>query len=138
MTNHHDHYLESEVQSAHPLKLVSMLYRGALESVAAARRKLATGDPRGRSRQITKAWEILGELSRALDHGTDSVLSGRLAALYLYMQTRLLEANSQQADAPLEEVQRLLSTLDEAWQILSQGPLAAAPPPVQESLSCTY
>src|ERR1051326_175675 len=112
----YDQYLEAEVLSADPVKLVRMLYRGAIEAVAAARQQLAAGAVKERSRQITKAWEILHELSRALDHSAASAFSYRLAALYAYMQSRLLEANAAQIDAPLAEVQSLLNTLGEAWQ----------------------
>jgi flagellin-specific chaperone FliS len=35
------------------------------------------------------------------------------------MQTRLMEANSQQSDVPLKEVERLLQTLLEGWRQVS-------------------
>ncbi|HBY61333.1 MAG TPA: flagellar export chaperone FliS, partial [Solibacterales bacterium] len=36
--------------------------------------------------------------------------------LYDYMQRRLLEANARQEDAPLAEVERLLSTVRDGWE----------------------
>ncbi|HEY4361720.1 MAG TPA: flagellar export chaperone FliS [Bryobacteraceae bacterium] len=138
MTNIYDTYLEAEVLGADPIKLVHMLYRGAGEAVAAARRHLAAGDIRQRSRQITKVWEILFELSRSLDHERGADISRRLSELYTYMQRRLLEANAQQSDAPLAEVESLLATLSEAWASAN----FPAPPPAEveayEPLSCVY
>src|SRR5947199_4100489 len=117
MTNNlFERYLETEILSADPVKLVNLLYRGALESVGLARRHLEAGEIRERSQQITRAWEILHELSGTLDHAQGGELSRSLAELYLYMQTRLLEANAQQADAPLAEVESLLNILAEAWR----------------------
>src|SRR5579872_5728220 len=105
----HNRYLESEILSADPLKLVRILYRAAIEAASAARRHLAAGQIADRSRQITKAWEILVELSRSLDRGAGGEISGALGELYPYMQRRLLDANFEQSDAPLAEVEQLLT-----------------------------
>jgi flagellar protein FliS len=137
--NTHARYLEAEVLSADPLKLVSMLYRGALEAVGAARKHLAAGAIQERSRQITKAWEIVQELARSLDHSQGGDLSQHLAELYAYIQQRLLDANTQQADAPLAEAHALLATLAEAWQGIRAAQPAAtqAPSSAYEPVSCS-
>jgi flagellar secretion chaperone FliS len=113
--NAHETYLEGRITSADPLELVRMLYHGASGAVRDARRYLADGDIQGRSRSITKACEILIELTVSLNHSAGGDISRRLEQLYDYMQRRLLEANFQQADAPLAEVLGLLVTLGEAW-----------------------
>ncbi len=109
-------YLEAEVLGADPLKLVWLLHRGAIDASRSARACIQNGDIRGRSRNINRAWNILAELAASLDHSHGGELSRRLAGLYSYLQTRLLEANVQQSPAPLDEVETLLSTLAEAWQ----------------------
>jgi flagellar protein FliS len=111
----HETYLEGRIASADPLELVRMLYQGASGAVREARQYLAEGDIAARSRSITKACEIVIELTVSLDHTAGGDISRRLEQLYDYMQRRLLEANFQQADAPLAEVLGLLSTLGEAW-----------------------
>ena len=126
--NAFEHYLEAEVLSADPVKLVSLLYRGALEATGAARRHLAKGAIVDRSRQINRAWEIVQELSTSLDHANGGKLSSGLADLYHYIQVRLLEANAQQVDGPLAEVEALLTTLAGAWREI-QPKAAAVPPP---------
>ncbi len=118
-------FLETEVLNADPVKLVNLLYRGAIEAVGSARRHLASGAIRPLSKEITKAWEILRELLQSLDHSKGGEISQNLAGLYAYMQTRLMEANSQQSDAPLREVEGLLNTLSEGWRQVA--PIAAAP-----------
>jgi flagellar secretion chaperone FliS len=133
----YDKYREEEILNADPVQLVSILYRGALDAVGAARKHLATGEIRPRSRQIVKAWEILHELSRALDHTQGGDLSRNLQSLYAYMQTRLMEANSLQADAPLQEVERLLATLQEGWQQVPAVATIANDGELQR-LRCTY
>jgi flagellar protein FliS len=127
----HDRYLESRLLSATPLELVHLLYQGAIGAVQDARHHLANGKIAERSRAISKACAILTELTTALNREAGGELAGRLAALYDYMQRRLLEANFQQTEPPLGEVLGLLSTLTEAWTEISRSaaqPAAEASP----------
>jgi flagellar protein FliS len=127
MTNTpYSNYRESEVLSADSMELVNLLYRAAIDAIAAARRHLREGRIRERSTQITKALGILQELTFSLDHERGGELSRSLAELYVYMHGRLTEANAQQVDPPLAEVQELLSTLLEAWSALRKPAPAAA------------
>ncbi|MGB9605117.1 MAG: flagellar export chaperone FliS [Bryobacteraceae bacterium] len=118
-------YLESKVLSADPLELVRLLYQGAIEAIGHARRCLAASDIAGRSREITRAYAILTELTLALDHQAGGEIARNLAELYDYMQRRLLEANIHQQDGPLAEVASLLATLLEGWKNCHPEPEAA-------------
>lgn len=115
-------YLTETILSAEPLELIRLLYAGATESVEQARAHLANHNIRGRSAAISKAVAILSSLAWSLDHGNAPALSGRLAALYDYMQRRLLEANIKQLDAPLAEVLGILHTVADAWKKISAPP----------------
>jgi flagellar protein FliS len=114
--NARDAYLEERILSADPVELVHLLYEASITAVGDARRHLAAGDIRARARSISKACEILAELTGSLDHEQGGEISQRLAQLYAYMHRRLLEANFQQSDKPLAEVAGLLATLAEAWE----------------------
>lgn len=115
-TNRYQAYNEEEILSASPIGLIQLLYRGALDSITSARRYLKLRDIRARSRAISKAMTIVTELALSLDHPTGGDLSKNLAELYAYTQTLLIQANVEQSDPPLEEAERLLSTLLDAWQ----------------------
>lgn len=131
MRNHgYQRYFDNEVLAASPLKLIQMMYGAALESVAAARRHLRGGDILARVRAINKALRIVTELSRALKSEAGDGFSARLAALYAYIMRLLIQANAKQIDAPLEEAERLLSTLDEAWRACSPGAREPEPPAI--------
>ena len=62
-----------------------------------------------------------------MNHENGGELAARLAALYDYMQRKLLEANYHQSEAPLAEVLGLLRTLSEAWVSLQRPKETAAP-----------
>ena len=114
-------YIEDQILTADPVKLIRILSAGAVEAIRDARAKLTRGDIKGRSAAITKAVEILGELSAALDHQRGGELSAALAALYDYAQRRLLAGNHEQSDLPLAEAERTLEPLAEAWAQLEDA-----------------
>src|SRR5262245_21495900 len=134
----YQYHMEDEVLGAPSLQLVQMLYRGALDSIASARRYLRLGDIRARSRAVDKAMAIVTELSLSLNHRDGGDLSRRLAELYGYVQRRLIEANTQQADPPLAEVERLMSMLLEGWNACADGAGRANELASQEPVSCAY
>ena len=117
----YQNHVEEEVLTANPLRLVQLLYRGALDSIASARRHLRQSDIRARSRAVDKAMAIVTELSRSLNHERGSELSRNLAELYAYVQKLLIQANTEQSDLPLAEAERLLSTLLEGWEACVEG-----------------
>jgi flagellar protein FliS len=121
-------YLESKVLSASPLELVSLAYEGAIEAVGNARVCVREKRIRERARAITKAQLIIRELQRSLDFEQGGDLSPQLSRLYDYMQRRLIDANFQQAEEPLAEVETLLETVLESWRELAKfgKPMVAA------------
>jgi flagellar protein FliS len=130
-----DAYWENDVLQADGCRLIELLYRSAVEAIAQARVHLKRGEIQARSRQITKAQEILNELAVSLDHAAGGELSRNLAELYDYLQRLLIEANFQQMDAPLAEAQVLLTTVLEGWERCSSQvtPSVAYAPPAWES-----
>jgi flagellar secretion chaperone FliS len=121
-TNGYQTYLENEVLSASPLRLIQILYRAALDSISSARRFVRAGEIRARSRAITKAMRIVTELSQCLDREAGGDLSENLANVYGYVLKLLMESNANQSEAPLAEAENLLSTLAEAWSSCATTP----------------
>lgn len=115
MATYSDSYLEAQVDSASPLQLIDIAYQTAITAVEAAREHLRNGRIAERAKSITRATTILMELSAALDHKAAPDMSLQLARLYEYMTDRLREANYQQSEKPLIEVEGLLRTLGASW-----------------------
>src|SRR5579863_1710916 len=121
-TESYQRYFEDDVLGASPLKLVQLLYRAALDSIVAARRLVRLGDIRSRSGAISKAMAIVTELSLSLNVEQGGELSRNLAQLYGYVEKLLIQANFEQREQPLEEAERLLSTLAAAWSTFAPEP----------------
>ena len=108
-------YFDEMVLSASPMELIRLLYQKAIASIQTAREHLKAGRISERSLSINNAYLILAELTVSLRLDAAPELTARLAALYGYIQSRLLSANLLQEDAPLAEVLSLLTTLSESW-----------------------
>jgi flagellar protein FliS len=134
-------YVDSEILTADPMRLIVLMYRGAVDSVSASRYALTSGDIPVRSAKITKAISILNELALSLDHSRAPELCRNLVELYDYMCRRLIEANSQQTETPLIEVERLLSNLSQAWQQAADaqnGMLSTPSPAAYDDAGAAY
>ena len=129
----HKSYLENEVLSADPVKLVLLLYRGAIDAIYSARQHLAKREIRERSKAITKAQLIVFELARSLDLEKGGNVAKDLARLYQYIGQRLVDANIHQQDAPLAEASELLTTLLAGWD-----QCASPAPAVETTLELSY
>lgn len=108
-------YFEQTILNADPVELTAMVYQRAIVCVRDAREHLRHGRIAERAVSIVRAYTALAELLSALRPEMAPEFAGRMLGLYVYMQQRLLDANLQQDDSPLEEVLGLLSTLAEAW-----------------------
>jgi flagellar protein FliS len=122
-------YLESRILSADPVELVCILYEHAILAVEDARDCIGRRDIAARSKAISKAIAIIGELESSLDHKAGGEVAKNLARLYQYVRIRLLVANRNQDAKPLVEVERLLQTVSDAWNAIRP---AAVPHPTPE------
>ncbi len=129
----YDSYLENRVYGASPAELVCLLYRKAIEKTKVARLALEQGDISTRAAALTRVIEIASELANSLvePQGSDSAtreMISNLRRLYEYLIFLAAEANAKQSSAPLDEIERTLSTLLEAWESIAQPAASATVP----------
>lgn len=108
--------VDTGVGAADPHALVQMLFDGALEAIKQAEGHLAAGRVQDKGRALAKAGRIVEEgLKASLDRRVGGALAQQLAALYDYINMRLLQANLRGDAAALAEAARLLGDLRVAW-----------------------
>lgn len=111
--------VESSVNGADPHKLILMLYQGALLAIASAKNQMQCKEFVAKGASISKAMMIIDEgLKSSLDMKVGGELPKNLAALYDYMNQRLLHANLNNDPTVLDEVSGLLSELKGAWEAI--------------------
>ncbi|MDP2762184.1 MAG: flagellar export chaperone FliS [Sideroxyarcus sp.] len=117
--------VESGVISADPVKLISMLYQGALLAISNAKNGMMRKDIPAKGAAISKAIAIIGEgLNASLDKKVGGDLAQNLSSLYDYMVMRLVAANLNNDLDALDEVARLLNDLKGAWDSIRQSTAA--------------
>ncbi len=119
--------LETQLAGASPHHLVTMLFDGYMEAVAQARGAMRAGQIEIKGRAIGRALGIVQEGLRAgLDLKVGGSLARDLDELYAYIAGRLTLANLRNDEAMLDECQRLVQPLREAWA--SIAPVAKVAP----------
>jgi flagellar protein FliS len=119
--------LETQVLSASPERLITLLYSGARAAIAQARLHIEQGNAAERGRAIGKAMRLVDEgLKQALDLREENALAANLNDLYDYILRTLLNANLKGDAALLDTADKLLGDLQDAWQTSVDRNTAAA------------
>jgi flagellar secretion chaperone FliS len=114
-------YKEIQIKTANQIRLIVMLYDGAIRHLNLALDAVAEGHRRYDevNNHIIAAQDILSELTASLDFEKGGVLAKNLFSLYSFMNRRLLEANLNKDAAPIAEVKKHLGELRESWDEIS-------------------
>lgn len=111
-------YRAASLESAPPLKLVHLMYEGALRYLAEAQSS-DPASPRFLER-LQRAEHVVSELRLALDPATSPGLAAQLEALYLFVEGELRRASLERDAAPLPGAREVLTTLLSGWKSLEQ------------------
>lgn len=121
--------METGVLAASPHKLIVMLFDGALTALNDASAGIRNSDIAQKGKSLSKAIMIIDSgLRAALDKKAGGEIAESLDALYEYMSNRLLTANVNSDLGMVEEVQRLLTELRDAWNAIADTPAASGIP----------
>ncbi|CAP42494.1 flagellar export chaperone FliS [Bordetella petrii] len=120
--------LETQVLSASPERLITLLFNGARAAIAQARLHLEAGRVAERGAAISKATRIVDEgLKTGLDMEAGGEMAANLANLYDYIVRTLLLANLKGDATQLDTADRLLAELAQAWQAANDPPASPVP-----------
>lgn len=109
--------LETQVMSATPERLITLLFSGARAAIAQARIHMEAGRIAERGAAISKATRIVDEgLKMGLNHEAGGEIAANLANLYDYITRALLTANLKSDPSQLDIADRILADLEEAWR----------------------
>lgn len=111
---------QTSVVDASPHRLVAMLFEGFMEALARARGAMRGKDFEAKGRAIGHACGIVEEGLRGnLDLARGGHLAADLDRLYGYIGMRLTQASARNDEAILDECQRLMQGLREAWDAIA-------------------
>lgn len=124
----HEQYLRAQVETASPIKLILMLYDGAIRFLTLGLAAMERKDMEAQNSCLVKTQRILSELLCALDRKVGGAFTDNLASLYFAMLHRLVSANIEDDAAAVREVLVHLQELRTGWQMAAEA-LATGPGP---------
>ena len=122
-------YEHTGISTSNQGKLILLMYEGAAKFTKMAMTCMNNGDIAGKGTYISKAHDIINELSVSLDMKKGEEVSSRLESLYQFMLGQLTLANIKSERKALESVLRVLLPLQDAWEQLYR-PKVGNPVPV--------
>ena len=109
--------LETEVLSASPEHLITLLFNGARTAILQARLHMEQGNVAGRGQSLSKAIDIVDSgLKMAVDTEKGGELARNLVATYDLILQNLMLANLRNDAEKLTLAERLLTNIADAWR----------------------
>ncbi|KRW69524.1 flagellar export chaperone FliS [Stutzerimonas nitrititolerans] len=110
----------AQLVDATPHRLIQMLMEGGLTRLAQAKGAMERNDVALKGTLIGKTIDIVGGLRQGLNLEAGGEVAANLDSLYIYMTTRLVEANRKNDPTVLDEVAGLLREIKSGWDGISQ------------------
>jgi flagellar protein FliS len=120
-------YLQQQVASASPERLLTMLYDRLLVDIDRAAAAQDASDWTAAGTHLTHAQQIVAELNGSLTDAWDGAAD--LRAVYTYLTGRLIAANISRDQAATAECRELIAPLRDAWHQAASATAATAPAP---------
>jgi flagellar secretion chaperone FliS len=108
-------YRKGAVTGASPLKLVVMLYDGALRFMEAGKHAMAAKNLEKQNAELQKAQRIVTELMACLDMEHGGEIAQNLFALYSYVLNELVQANINDEPEGVDRAIAVMSELRMSW-----------------------
>ena len=115
-------YQQGQVTSASPLRIVILLYEGAIRFIREAEKRFDEPSVRGQS--LGRAHRIISELLAALDHDQGGEIATNLDSLYHFVLDEITRANVQSDVVALRSTLDVLQTLLTAWRDVDEQGLS--------------
>ncbi len=118
--NNYMNYQKVQVTTSDRLKLVVMLYDGAISFLKTAIQHMEKNDMANKGIYIAKAQDIIDELNNSLNMKDGGEIALNLRKIYNFLYFYLVKANISKNKNMILETIAILNTLKEAWEEISK------------------
>lgn len=108
-------YLQNQILTASPKKLVTLLFEGSIKNLSLAKIFIEKKDFEQANKALQKYQDIIQELQRTLDFEQGGEVARNLDSMYTYLQERALAANVQKDVTIVDESIKIVKGLLESW-----------------------
>lgn len=124
-------YLSTQVHTTSKGELLLMLYDAAIKFMKQAKIKIDEKDYAAKGILISKAIEVISELTSSLNKEKGGELAENLSQLYIFCNTRLLQANLKMDTSKIDEVIKIIDGIASAYREIIPTEEAQAAVPVE-------
>ena len=118
-------YRQTQVTTVDKGKLIIILYEGAIKFIREAIKAQENGDIPLKASSINRALDIITELNQSLNMQEGGEIALNLRRIYKFWNDHLLKAKVSRDGAGLSDVETMMVSLAQAWQVVCQDPEAA-------------
>ncbi len=115
----HAAYQRGQVGSANPVRIILLLYEGAVRFSRQA--QASFDEPAQRGHALGRAHAIVSELLSTLNHERGAHIAANLESLYNFVIEGLLKANVNGDRDALDAVIPVMETLTSAWREMAES-----------------
>ena len=111
-----DAYKRASLENAPPIKVIRMLYQGAMRFMDEAARMDPVNELAAFQNRLHRVEAIVVELRISLETEAAPELCAELERLYLFIEDQLRAAISDRSVEPIASARKVLETLSAAWK----------------------
>ena len=109
-------YQNTEIKTSDNVKIISLLYDGAISFIKIAKQRLREGDIAAKGLYVGKATAVVSELATSLNMEAGGEISVNLRRLYDFILDRLLYANIRNDEEAFDNAEGVLQILRSGWK----------------------
>ncbi|WP_432735640.1 flagellar export chaperone FliS [Maridesulfovibrio sp. FT414] len=126
-------YLSTQIHTTSKGELLIMLYDAAIKFMKQAKIKIEERDYAAKGILISKAIEVISELTSSLNKEKGGELAENLSQLYLFCNTQLLQANLKMDTKKLDDVIKIIDGIASAYREIIPTVEAQAAVPLESA-----
>lgn len=117
-----DSYKKMQIGTADPATLILMLFDRAIVLLDKAKNEIIEKQYEEKGHSLTKANEIIAELSGSLDMEKGGEIATSLSRLYNFVMREIIDADTNLNTNAIDNARRIVSELRESWVMIKDNP----------------
>jgi flagellar protein FliS len=122
-------YRQTQVTTVDKGRLIIILYEGAIKFIREAIKAQAEGDIPTKASCINRALDIISELNQSLNMQDGGEIALNLRQIYKFWNEHLLKAKVSRDGQGLKDVEGMMVSLAQAWEVVCNDPEASKAAP---------
>ncbi len=117
-----DSYRKTQIETANPATLILMLFDRAIVLLDKAKKEILEKDYEQKGYSLTKAYDIITELTVSLDVEKGGEIATSLKQLYSFVMREILDADKNLNTNAIDNARKVVSELRESWASIKDNP----------------